>query len=142
MGEIAPNLIAAATVILGAFVTFLLNRRMQLDAAWRTEKLSYYKEFIDALAQNVEGMANPETHRQFARASNNLLLIASTQVLSAHNAYREHIALSNTARDYTLDDNLLASLINAIRADLKMPGKARLGVDQARLWTSNKVPKA
>ncbi|WP_326525815.1 hypothetical protein [Sphingomonas sp.] len=140
MIAIVPSLIAAVTVVLGALVTFILNRRMQLDAAWRSEKLEYYKELIDAVAQNVEGMASSDTQREFARASNNLLLIAPDEVLSAHHAYREHISHSNVGRDYSKDSQLLAALVDAIRSDLRMPGHTKFGPEQARLWTSNKRP--
>jgi len=137
LGTIAPSIVAAIAVLAGVFVTFLLNRRMQIEAAWRTEKLSYYKELFDALAQNVEGMSTADTHRQFARASNNLLLVGSAGVLETHREYREHIALSNTSRDYSRDDYLLANLINAVRHDLKMPG-GPLSIQDARLWTSRR----
>jgi hypothetical protein len=51
LGGIAPSLIAASGLVFVAYLTFLLNRRMQIEAAWRTEKLGYYKEFVDALAR-------------------------------------------------------------------------------------------
>lgn len=138
MQALLGSAIGAAAVLIVAVLSFALNRKLQIEAAWRSEKLEYYKELIDSLAQNVEGMATVETHREFARASNNLLLVGSPAVLSAHQAYREHIAESNSRRDYSLDEGLLAALINAIRSDLRIPGGAVLTDDQARLWTSRR----
>ena len=133
---IANSLIAAAGLVFVAYLTFVLNKRIEIGAAWRAEKLSYYKEFIDALAVNIQGEATVETHRRFARASNNLLLIGSKKVLAAHHAYREHIRVSNSNRDYDLDGPLLATLLNALRNDMDMPGGDLIDAKHARLWAA------
>ncbi len=137
MSDVAPSLIAAAALVIVAYLTFLLNRKMQIEAAWRTDKLGYYREFIDALGNNLVGEANDETHRRFARASNNLLLIGSPSVLTAHHAYRRHIRTGAPTRDFNLDEPLLADLINEIRRDLGMHGDT-ISADQARLWASGR----
>ncbi len=136
MNGMTNSLIAAAGLILVAYLTFVFNRKIQIDAEWRNEKLTYYKEFIDALATNIQGEASDETHWRFARASNNLLLIGSQKVLTTHHLYREHIRVSNKERDYNLDAPLLASLLNAIRSDIGMPGGDSITKNQARLWAS------
>ena len=107
LNGIASSLIAAAGLVFVAYLTFVLNKRMQIEAEWRSQKLNYYREFMDALANNIEGETSKETHERFARASNNLLLIASKSVLDAHHAYREHIGFSNENRNYDLDSGLL-----------------------------------
>jgi hypothetical protein len=137
MGGVASSLIAASGLVFVAYLTFLLNRRMQIEAAWRTDKLGYYREFIDSLGNNLVGESNDETHRRFARASNNLLLIGSPAVLIAHHTYREHIRVSNSDRDYKKDEPLLADLINAIRQDLGLKSDL-LSSDHARLWASGR----
>jgi hypothetical protein len=139
MDAVAPSLIAASALVVVAYLTFLLNRKMQIEAAWRNDKLSYYREFIDSLATNIVGEATEETHKRFARASNNLLLIGSPAVLAAHHAYREHIRASNTNRDYSKDERLLAGLINAIRSDLGMQGQS-ISDEHARLWSAGPKP--
>ena len=118
---LVASLVSAAALVIVAYVTFWLTRRSQDRAAWRTEKLGYYKQFIDALAINVEGDDTNETHLVLARASNNLLLIASPAVLRAHHAYREQISILNASRDTADDPPLLANLLNALRQDLELP---------------------
>ena len=39
----AASLISAAALVLVAFFTFVMNKRIQIDAAWREEKLRYYR---------------------------------------------------------------------------------------------------
>lgn len=136
---LTASLVSAAALVIVAYVTYWLTRRSQDRAAWRTEKLEYYKEFVDALAMNVEGDDTEDTHLALARASNNLLLIAPKSVLQAHHAFREQIGILNKKRNHDLDAPLLADLLNAIRADLEMPTAAPLPIELVRLWTSGRL---
>ena len=135
---VADSLIAGTALLFVAYLTFVLNKRMQIEAEWRTQKLSLYREFLDALVGNIEGETTEESHKRFARASNNLLLIASKNVLVAHHAYRDQIAIANTNRDYDLDAPLLAGLLNALRADLNMLSGYMISPEQVRLWAAGK----
>ena len=137
MSGLASSLIAAMALVVVALISFIANRKLQSDAAWRNEKLEYYKELMDALAQNIEGDSTPKTHRELARASNNLLLVAPKSVLVAHHAYREQISRANKSRDYSLDSGLLANLINAVRDDLKMPQDSPVPPNLVRLWRAS-----
>ena len=141
MSALASSLIAAAALVLVALLSFFASRKLQAEAAWRNEKLEYYKELMDALAQNIEGDATASSHRELARASNNLLLVAPRSVLQAHHNYREHISRANKKRDYSLDSGLLATLINAMRNDLKMP-QGSVSPDLVRLWRSGSSKSA
>ncbi len=132
----SASVISAASVVIVAFVSLLLNKRMQLDAAWRTEKLEYYKELMDAIAMNVEGDDTADSHREFARASNNLLLVAPKSVLNAHHTYRGHLSLKNQPRDKNIDERLLADLIQAMRDDLRMPNDQVIDTGSVKLWSS------
>ena len=134
---IAGSLIAASGLAYVAYLSFVLNRRTQIEATWRSEKLTIYKEFSEALGANLVGEATPESHRRFARASNNLLLIAFSEVLEAHHRYREHIKVSSTERDYDQDGPLLAALLSAMRRDLDMKN-AVITPTAARLWSASK----
>ena len=127
--------------IIAAFLSFYFNRKMQVEAAWRAVKLEYYQELIDAIASLVEGDDADEKHQDFARASNNLLLVASRPLLEAHHSYRDHISLSNQPRDRARDEPLLAGLINAIRTELQMPGGI-IRPNEARLWASGRGGKS
>ena len=140
MVQVILAVIPAFALILVAFVSFILNRRMTIEADWRKKKLEYYEYFFDSLAQITEGDSTPESHYEFARSSNDLLLIAPADVLSAHHAFRQHISLSNQSRDYEQDNVLLAALINAIRADLKIADLCPISTDDVQLWSSKAQP--
>jgi hypothetical protein len=140
MATFSASLVSAAALVIVAFLTFLLNKKLQIEAAWRDEKLGYYREFIDALSSAIEGDATPEGHLRFARATNNIHLVGSEEVLNTMHAYRDQIALSNSAiRDYDKDEALLSDLIVAMRHDLRMPN--RLSRVPIRLYASGNNPR-
>ena len=132
---IASSLVSASALVAVAILTFFLNERGKRAADWRERKLSYYADFFDSLANNIEGYSSEESHRAFAKETNNMNLVASQEVLSALHAYREQISIGNVNRDYSLDEVLLLKLVNAIRADLKMPGGGRLAPNSVRLYS-------
>ena len=134
-GVIASSLVSATALVIVALLTFALNERAKRAADWRNKKLEYYAGFFDSLAVNLEGYSNEESHRAFARQTNNMNLIASAEVLEALHAYRAHISVRDVERDYTQDNVLLANLVGAMRSDLKMPGGGKLTGDMVRLWT-------
>ena len=137
MSTLWPSLIAAIALVTGAYLTFSLNRRLTIEADWRKKKLEYYEYWMDTLSQIVEPDATAATHLEFARASNDLLLIAPSAVLKAHHAHRDHIRISNVGRDYDKDDELLAEVINAIRADLNFPDLKPIVVKDVKLWAAS-----
>jgi len=139
---VVSSLVSAAALVIVACLTFILNKKLQIEAAWRDEKLSFYKEFMDSLSAAIEGDATPEGHLRFARATNNTHLIASEDVLRAMHDYREHISLSNAdKRDYDRDEELLSKLIVAMRRDLGMPNAFRTAILPIRLYASGNSPK-
>ena len=135
--SLGDSLVSAAALLLVAYITFVFNKKLQIEAAWREEKLLYYKEFVNSMSDIIQGEETPEGHRRFARATNNLHLIASREVLLALHSYREQISTANcAARDLNQDDLLLASLVRAIRVDLRLPDSKTIDTAVVRLWAS------
>jgi hypothetical protein len=133
--------VSAAALLLVAFLTFVLNKKLQIEAAWRDEKLKFYREFMDSLSSAIEGDATAEGHLRFARATNNVHLVGSVSVLKALHQYREHISIRNASRrDFDKDEALLSALIVAMRQDLGMPKSLRTSSLPVRLYASGNNP--
>jgi hypothetical protein len=108
---------AGATVIVTA-VTFGLTKAKEREAEWRKQKLDHYKEFIAALNDIIGPPAPVPARIRFASASNNIYLVGSPPVLVALRRYLDHTADSNLNRANENHDELLTTLIFAIRDDL------------------------
>ena len=118
----APTIIVALIGLIGSIVVaafaYWSTKQREREAEWRREKLAYYKAFIENLSGIVEGDDSPEGHRHFAKATNNLLLLAPQNVIEALNAFRGEISVSNPNRSLAQHDKLLAALLLAIRNDI------------------------
>ena len=134
---LASSLISAAALVVVAYLTFVLNQRMQIAAAWRSKKLEYYEAFFDALGRNVEGDDTEKSHRAFTRETNNLLLIGSPATLKALYEFRDHIRVSNPNRAYERDREFLTNLIRAARTDLQMPHADKIEEKYVQLWSTS-----
>jgi len=119
-----------------AAITYWFTKKREREAEWRKEKLAYYESFIDSLSGIVEGDSTPEGHREFAQATNNLLLFAPQTVLSALNDFRFEISVSNIDRCQQKHDRLLAVLLLAIRRDIGVSLKDETGSFKPILWAS------
>jgi Zn-dependent protease with chaperone function len=132
---IATSFISAAALVLVAFITFVLNRRMELSAAWRNKKLEYYEALVDALARMVAA-DDPEAAYDFARESNNIHLVAPTSVLQALHAYRLQPRTTADSFDQAESNSLLANLLKAIRLDMGLPQAEDIDGRHVQLVTS------
>jgi hypothetical protein len=81
--------VAIITAVIGligslvvAALTFWSTKRREREAEWRKEKLGYYKAFVESISGILEGDASPEGQRLFAKATNNLLLFANSEMKS------------------------------------------------------------
>src|SRR5438876_149720 len=75
--------------------TYWFTKQREREAEWRKEKLEYYKAFVVALGGTIAGEATPEGHRAFARACNNLNLVAPQAVIEALREFQQEIKISN-----------------------------------------------
>jgi hypothetical protein len=134
-GVLAALILGVATIAAAA-VSVYWTKAKEREATWRTERLRYYEEYIQALAQNVGTDATPDTNRRYAKAYNALPLIASAPVMAAFDAYHEEIRVTNSNKSIERHDALLKSLVLAIRADLQIPLGGTLEQFHAKLWVS------
>jgi hypothetical protein len=138
-------IIAAVIGLLGsvfvAVLTYRATKKREQEAEWRKERLVYYKAFVESLSGIVEGDSSADGHRLFAKATNNLLLFAPQSVVETLNAYRAEISASNQLRSQQKHDELLASLLLAIRVDIGIQPLDNSRTFRPLLWTSGTSSK-
>ncbi|WP_139942832.1 hypothetical protein [Fulvimonas soli] len=133
--DIATALITAGGATVLAVVTYALTKKRERDADLRKERLAHYKGFVGSLSGILEGEATPSGHRAFAKACNNLNLIAPQSVIRAMQAYQHEIRLSNPSRDIELQEQLLSRLLYEMRKDLGVSPKDSANF-KIGLWAS------
>jgi LPXTG-motif cell wall-anchored protein len=91
--DIATALIAAAGGLIVAGASYWFTKKRERDAELRKEKLNHYKELVASIGRIIANESTDEDQREFARASNNLNLVASQSVLAAFREFR--LAITN-----------------------------------------------
>ena len=110
-------IISAAVSLIIATLGYVWTRRREREADWRKKKLEVYHQFFDALSGVAGDKINPEKRQVFAKACNIIGLIASPEVITSLQIFRE-----STHPDTMYDhDECLSNLIKAIRNDLGLP---------------------
>lgn len=134
---IITTLITFFGSILLAGFTYWSTKSKEREAELRKEKLEYYKKFIESINETIEGDKTPDGNLKFAKASNNLMLMAPQSVIEALNQFRDEISISNSAHS-TLEnhDRLLSTLMYEIRKDLKISPKDKKDQLRIKLWAS------
>ena len=128
-------IISAAAAIFVAALTVFLSKMKEREAEWRSKKLAYYEEFFSSVS-GIVGDAQLAEKNKFARAVNNLHLVASQNALDALNEFCDEIADSKPDLSKERHDMIWSRLVWHIRADLgDAPSKPLLEF-KARLWTS------
>ena len=134
-GAIVVAIITVGGGILVAAITSYLTKAKEREAEWRSQKLAHYKEFMAAL-NNIVGPPPPvEDKVRFANAANNIFLVGSPRVLLALRAYLDETADSNTGNENDRHDELLTSLMFAIRDDIGMKPNRPDEPFEFRLWS-------
>lgn len=113
-------LIAALGAVGVAGATYWFTKQREREAEWRKEKLEHYKAFVTALSGTISGETTAEGQRAFARACNNLNLVAPEAVIKALQAFQQEIKISNPNKNLERHDKLMAALFYEIRRDLKI----------------------
>ena len=119
-----------------AGATYWLTKKREREAEIRKEKLEHYKEFVNSQNGIVSGDATPEGQRAFARACNNLNLIAPQSVLLALQAFQHEIRASNPMPDRQKHDVLMSRLFYEIRKDLGITPNDDEHSFKVGLWAS------
>lgn len=133
---LATSLVGLFGSICVAAFTYWATKQREQQAEWRKEKLGYYKSFVESISGIVEGDDSPEGHKFYAKTTNNLLLFAPQSVISALNAFRAEIAISNKNRSQEKHDVLFAELMLAIRKDVGVQPEDDPATFRPTLWAS------
>ncbi|WP_257388448.1 hypothetical protein [Tahibacter caeni] len=116
--DIATALIAAGGATILAVITYGLTKKREREADLRKERLAHYKDFVASLSGIITGEDTPDGQRAFAKACNNLNLVAPQQAIQALHAFQEEIRASNSERNRERHDRLLSRLLFELRRDL------------------------
>lgn len=108
-------IISISVAVLGA----ILSLRSNIVLKNRTLKESYYTRYIDALHDLASNNKSSETLTDYAKARDELLIIANEQVINSLLLYEEKAVGKSCDRH----DEYLTTLIRAIRKDLKLKDK-------------------
>jgi hypothetical protein len=134
--EIATALIASSGALLLAGSTYWFTKKREREAELRKEKLDHYKTFVASLSGIMTDEGTPDGQRAFARASNNLNLIAPQSVIEALQKFQHEIRVSNKCRDRGRHDDLLSTLFYEIRKDLQVSPRDEEKSFQIGLWAA------
>lgn len=119
-----PALISLVGAILVAGFGYLFTKWREREALWRTERLKHYTEFTESLSGITEGDVTDEGRLRYAKAVNNLNLVAPQHVLQALYNYSSEISVSNIGNTSKhQQDKLLSVLYYEIRKDLNISPK-------------------
>lgn len=133
---ILVSLVGLLGTVVAAALTYWTTKKRERDSEWRKEKLIYYKAFVESLSGIIEGDDTSDGHRAFARTTNNLLLFAPQAVIDAVNAFRAEIRISNPVRSRERHDELLASMLLAVRRDIGVIPADKASTFAPTLWAS------
>lgn len=94
-----------------------------------------------SLSGIISGEGTPEGQQAFARACNKLNLVAPHAVIVALQSFQQEIKASNPKPSKASHDELMSSLIHAMRDDLGLRNKGESDKLVFGLWASG-VPGA
>lgn len=129
-------IIVAIIAAAASAITFFLTRMKEREAEWRKLRVEQYRELVTAMSE-VAGGPTPENTRRLALAANQVGLLASPDVLRHQTRLLDAVATSRTENH----DEILTSLMHAIRADLKVPGATQQSGINFKLWAAGNARK-
>jgi hypothetical protein len=133
-------LIATFGSITLAGATYWFTKKREREAEWRKEKLEHYKAFVATLSGTISGESTPADQRAFARACNNLNLVAPQKVIVALREFQQEIKISNPNKSPAAHDRLMAVLFYEIRRDLNVLPRDKRTSFSVGLWASGVKP--
>ena len=126
-------IIAAAASAIASAITFFLTRKKEREAEWRKLRVEQYRELITAMSE-VAGEATPRNNQRLALAANQVGLLASSEVLRYQTMLLDAVA-TGRLEDH---DNILTSLMHAIRMDLQVPDAEQQSGISFKIWAAGK----
>ena len=139
--EIATAIITASSGLVLASASYWFTKRQEREADLRRQKLEHYKDFALSLSGIVFGDATPEGQRTFAKACNNLNLVAPQSVIDALQAFQQEIKVSNHSQSQENHDLLMSRLFYEMRKDIGVTPADDLNSFRVGLWASGAPPK-
>ena len=116
--DFATALVTAGGAAVLAVITYGLTKKREREADLRKERLAHYKDFVASLSGIISGEDTPDGQKAFAKACNNLSLIAPQSVIQALQAFQSEIRMSNPNPSRERHDLLLSRLLYTMRKDL------------------------
>lgn len=116
--DISTALITVGGAAILAVITYGLTKKREREAALRAERLVHYKDFVASLSGVITSESTADGRRAFAKACNNMNLVAPQSVIQALQAFQEEIRTSNPIPSRERHDQLLSRLLYEIRLDL------------------------
>ncbi|HET7161212.1 MAG TPA: hypothetical protein VFI32_00880 [Rhodanobacteraceae bacterium] len=116
--DFATALVTAGGAAVLAVITYGLTKKREREADLRKERLAHYKDFVASLSGIISGEDTPDGQKAFAKACNNLNLIAPQSVIQALQAFQSEIRMSNPTPSRERHDLLLSRLLYTMRKDL------------------------
>ena len=117
-------IIAGATSIIVASLSFWLTKRAERRDALQQRKLEHYRELLLAISDlAVDGVEKEQANQRFARAANTIVLVAHPDVIRALMAFHDEVKFSNPNRTADGHDTKLKQLLLSIRKSLELPFK-------------------
>jgi hypothetical protein len=125
------SILVAIIAAAASAITFFLTKMKEREAEWRKLRVEQYRELITAMSE-VAGVATDEGRRRLALAANHVGLFASPNVLRHLTKLLDAVAAGNMQHH----DEILTSLMHAIRSDLDVPGAESQTDIRFKLWAA------
>jgi len=135
---IITAIISVLGSILVASAGYYFTKMREREAAWRSDKLNYYKAFIRSVNGVLEGQNTKEGREEFSKACDDLLLFAPQNVLEAMFKYLDSTKTGATEEQSNKHDELLSKLMLEIRKDLGISPKDNELSFKVKLWSPGK----
>ncbi len=111
--------IVQVIAILPVALSYYYSKQKEILSAERRLKEKIYLEFINALSSNVLTEDADNAKSVLARASNNIILIGSVDVVTKLQIFEKYIGPSNKEKfDQRKHNILLTELVKSMRIDL------------------------
>jgi hypothetical protein len=140
-----PYDITSVITVVGGLVAagtaYVFTKWREREAEWRREKRDHYKAFVAAISGITEGESTPSSQREFARACNNLNLVAPQRVIEAMREFREEISPRNAKKSQDRHDKLLSRLLYEMRGDLRISPRDDSRTFMVQVYSSGHPPQ-
>jgi hypothetical protein len=140
--KLVTAIVTASSALVVAVATYWFTKKREREAELRKEKLEHYKEFVASLSGILTNEGTPLGQRLFAKASNNLNLVAPQAVIVALQEFQRQSRASNPQRDLAAHDRALTRLFYEIRRDLGISPNDNESTFSVGLWAAGVPPEA